>query len=294
MRCLPLALSCLALGCAAYYPPQDVTATLNQAVHAAQIQVERRNPLAAEQLTEAVLRIDPGHPAARGVRESLSSSNVRFLFGRSPVGSNRARRMPVDRSVGARIGLYLPDRFFDLLDVISFDLHLGLGALVNVHVTRAVQIGAGGRATGGIGWHDHRSLGVLAQTESEFVLPGVGAQAYLGALAGTSGLLAVGDALAGVHSPSAELYQEYRDYWAVGVSLTAVVIGLDVDLHPLDLADFLVGFSTFDFLHDDFAATRGLGLSHSERALLWKLSDIGRSKRTMEAYLATVEAERGT
>ncbi|MBI4879928.1 MAG: hypothetical protein HY812_09775 [Planctomycetes bacterium] len=293
MRCLPLAFCCLALGCAAYCPPREVAATLNQAVHAAQIQIERENPLAAAQLVEAVLRIDPEHASARQVKESISSPQVEFLFEQSPIGSNRARRVPIERSLGARIGLYLPDRLLDLLDVLSFDVHLGLGVLVNVHVTRAVQVGAGGRATGGFGWHDHRSLGVLAQTESEFVLPGVGAQAYLGALAGTSGLLATGDALAGVHAPSAELYQEYRDYWAVGVSVTAVVVGLDLDIHPLEIADFAAGLCTFDFLYDDLAATTGLGLSHTERALLWQLSDIGRSQRTMEAYLATVEAERG-
>lgn len=285
-RVLILAALALLPACAASYNPDQVETMLVQAVESAQRHMDRGAETSALQLVEAVLRVDEEHPDAVPMMAELERTGAAFVYDHPVLGSNLAKRIPVRRSVGAMIGLYIPDRILDFLDTFSFDVHFGLGLYANLHVTRAVQVGAGGRGVGGIGWHDMRSLGAQGWAEAEAVIPGVGAQAIVGALAGTSGVITIADGLAGLHRPSAALYQKYRDYWAVGFAVTAAVVGVDFDIHPVEIADFFVGWSTFDFLHDDFARTAGTRLSNKDEALLLMLNEARRSDRTMERYHA--------
>jgi len=276
-----LALASLS-ACGSFLPPEQVDEQLELAMETAIARHASSDDVIAFQFVEMIRQIDPSTPGLNELANELSGHE--FLFNRALLGSNLRRRPQIDRSVAAHIFLYLPDRLLDVLDCVSFDVHFGLGLLVNLHVTRAAQFGIGGRAVGGIGWHDHRSLGFLGVTESEFVLPAFGTQAYAGGMVGTSGVFGCSDSLAGLHRPSKRLYQNMRDYWAVGVSATALILGVDVDLHPVEFADLLVGFSTFDFLHDDFANTTGLGTTDAEDEQLKVLTEIRRSEKTMRAY----------
>ena len=47
------------------------------------------------------------------------------------------------------------------------------------------------------------------------------------------------------------VYQGDRDYWAVGARATALVVGAEARVHPLELADALAGFVFIDFLRAD-------------------------------------------
>jgi len=287
-----LAVLSFAVGCAVQpQQPTRIQSHLEAAVEAARAHQRAGRPVEAAQLLGPVLDIDSKYPGASELSDVIGP-DAEELFDHPYLGSNFAKRPTVERSLAARILLYLPDRVLDLTDILSVDIHLGLGAFVNVHLTRAAQLGAGARGVGGVGWHDHRSLGFQGQAESGVALPGVGAQAFSGAVAGTSGAFAAADASAGAHRPSGRIYQRLRDYWAVGAALTAGPAGVDFDLHPVELADFLVGFAGVDLLHDDFAQTRGLALSRNERILVRSLSEIQRSPEAVEAYRDTREDAR--
>ena len=130
---------------------------------------------------------------------------------------NRKLRPSVRRPLWARLLLFLPDRVLDLLDVVTFDVHFGLGAFADVHATRAIQASAGARTTGGLGLHDHRSLGMKSQAEAGVSAILLGAQSYSGGLVGTSGALGAAGSSVGLHEPTDPLYQSFRDYWGVGV-----------------------------------------------------------------------------
>ena len=184
------------------------------------------------------------------------------------LGANRPLRAPAVRPPAVRALLYLPDRLLDLADLVSFDLHLGFGLYANLHATRALQAGLGARGITGVGWHERRSLGLRAQEDSGFALLAVGAEATSGTLSGTSGIFSWSETLAGLQRPEHVLYQEVRDYWAVGGAATLLILGIDFDLHPLQVADFAAGWLTADFLGDDFASTRALALTRYERELL--------------------------
>jgi len=272
-------------GCAVTHPPGTVKSTLQDTVSAARAHHQAGNDVEAAQLLEAALRVDSQFPEAQELRASLSPE-IEFLFDHPWLGSNFARRPATERSTTAKVLLYLPDRILDLLDIISFDAHFGPGIYLNYHVTRAVQAGIGFHGTGGLGWHDHRSLGALGQAESGIVLVALGAQAFAGSMAGTSGVRTTADSMAGLHQPSDRIYLELRDYWAIGESFTAILIGLEWDLHPVELADFFLGWGGIDILNDDFAHTRGLHLGRAERRFIRWLSEMERSEETMSGYRA--------
>ncbi len=197
---------------------------------------------------------------------------------------NRKLRPHVDRSPLARAALYLPDRILDLMDVVTVGVHVGPGAFVDVHATRAVQASGGARSTGGVGLHEGRSLGTKGQAEAGLTVIALGAQTYAGGLVGTSGAASVVDSLAGMHQPSDRLYQEIRDYWAVGASATVGAVGFEADVHLLQIADFLTGWVGIDYLHDDFAHTRALRFDEPEPKLLAELSGVRQSRESQRAY----------
>lgn len=270
-------------GCATTQSPDRVKSTLDDAVDAARAHHEAGNDVEAAQLLESALRLDPERTDAQELRAALSP-DIESLFAHPWLGSNFARRPAIERSTTAKVLLYLPDRILDLLDIMSIDVHVGTGLYINYHMTRALQAGIGFRGTGGLGWHDHRSLGGLGQAESGIVLVALGAQAFAGSMAGTSGVRSTADSMAGLHEPSDRIYQEFRDYWAIGESVTILLFGLEWDLHPVELADFFLGWATIDILNDDFAHTRSLDLSSAEYSLIEQLSAMERSEETMAGY----------
>jgi hypothetical protein len=253
----------LGSGCVSPTPPHEVDRLTQAAIVAAEGHLRDGNPGEAAELLGAVLAADPGNPLATALRAPLD------VVGRSrALGMNRARRAPADRHLVSRALLYLPDRFVDLCDVLSFDVHLGFGLWADVHATRALQAMAGTRSIQGLGWHERRSLGTRDQAESGFTLLAIGAHASAGTLIGTSGVYGYAATLGGLHEPSDRPYQEIRDYWALGAAFTLAFVGMDFDFHPVQLADFAAGWLTVDFLNDDFAHTRSLNLPRYERELI--------------------------
>ncbi len=269
-------------GCASVYQPKKVEGLLNQSFASAKKHADAGRLIESAQLATAVKMIDPEHPGLKELTEQLPDSSAQ-LYERPLLGSNKAIRYPATRSKAARIWLYVPDRVLDFLDIVSFDVHMGPSLFLNLHATRAAQAGAGGRLVGGLGWHRQRSLGLQYQTEGGVAVLPFGAQGHLLGSVGTSGLGSSMGHIAGLHRPSSEIYQDYRDYWAIGAS-ASWFIGMDFDFHPLQLADFIVGWATIDFLNDDFAQTKGPKFTREEEGVLKQLSAVAHSERSVALY----------
>ena len=281
-----LAILVFPTGCRGTIPTDEIDATLAGAMGAAR-SLEREGSYAeAAELTRQVMIVDPDYQGARELLAALPAEYAEPLYSHPMLGSNVAKRFPTERSMPARVLLYLPDRILDLLDVVSFDVHAGPGLFANVHLTRGFQLGAGARGVSGLGWHDHRSLGLLAQFEAGVAVPAVESMAFAGGSIGSSGLDVVNETATGLARPSDTIYQRLRDYWAVGAAVTLLLVGADVDLHPVELFDFFVGFGPFDPLRDDFATTRGLDMPRNARMRLWELARITMSEDSMVAYRA--------
>lgn len=271
--------------------PQRVAEILEQSSAAAQAHLQASQDFEAAQLLMGIEQVDPDFPPAQPLRARVPEDLLRRRYP-SALGSNVAFRPPVDRSIPIRILLYLPDRIFDLLDIVSFDMSSGLGVGAEVHLTRALQLGGQAGYGLALGWFDHRALGVQQQLITGAAV-GPMATRYLVIGGGsTAGLQLVVDEASGTDTPYLPLYQEFRDYWAVGAS-ASLLYGASADVHPVEVADLLAGFVTVDFLHDDFATTRGLQLTGMDRQLLKRMHDVEASPEMLDAYRAWTKSNRG-
>ena len=277
----------LALGCAQTVPmrPQRVAEILEQSTTAAQAHVQASEDFEAAQLLMAVDQVDPDFPAAQSLRAGIPEDLLRREHP-TALGSNVAFRPPIDRSIGARILLYLPDRVLDLLDVASLEMRFGLGGGAEVHATRAGQLGLEGAYSGSLGWFDHRALGGRYQVFTGAAIGPLASRYLLIGGASTAGLQLVNAHSSGIDTPYQPLYQEFRDYWAVGASAMVISYGAAADIHPVEVADFVAGFVGVDFLRDDFATTRGLRLSVTDKELLERMHDVESSPEMLNAYRA--------
>jgi hypothetical protein len=278
--------SCFLLlgGCAVHQTPEQVNRMLLSALDVAQKHHEQGKDAEASTVINAITAVDQDLPGLRELDQNIDPK-VRDHMNPGWLGMNRKQRPPVHRSLGTRALLWLPDRLLDLADVVSFSMLGGSGLFLDYHATRAFQFAGGARSGGGIGWHDHRSLGIKSQAEGGVTLIAAGTHSFVGALIGTSGIRGAVGNVDGIHRPSDPLYREFRDYWAIGGGGTVGFLGAEIDFHPMQLADFLAGFVGIDFLNDDFATTRSLQLDHEEEVLLQTLWRVRGSSRAIERYL---------
>ncbi|MFQ5514036.1 MAG: hypothetical protein ACE5FG_06310 [Myxococcota bacterium] len=274
----------LALGaCISARRPDQVEELLGQALRAAEAHHEFELDPEAAVILDAIAEVDDGFPGLQELNEDLDP-DARIGVVRGRFGMNYKQRPPLERSARARAWLWLPDRIFDLLDIVTVGAHFGVGAFSDAHLTRAFQVAGGLRSTGGVGLHDHRSLGMKSQAEAGLTFVAVGSYTYAGSLVGTTGTRSVSDTAYGLHQPFSPLYQELRDYWAVGGSGTAGIVGFEADFHPLQLADFFAGLVGVDLLNDDLAHTRSLKLDGVERKLVAELQRLRWAPRILAAY----------
>ena len=135
-----------------------------------------------------------------------------------------------DRSIGRVILTYVPNRVFDVLDLVRLRVRVGPGIAARAHVTEGLDVGLGSYAAIFVGLPGPRA-------EVELPLP-VGVESYTGIELG-------GDAeLKGGASP------EYTET-EIGASVHALA-GVDFGVDFFEAIDLAVGFLLIDFRGDDF------------------------------------------
>jgi len=280
-----LASVCLVLAaCAPNYDAFQIDRQLSKTLGAAQFHLGLREYAEAAQLARAIEEIDPEYPGLAEVQAGLRSETD-YLFRTTLIGSNRARRKPVERSFGQRALRYLPDRLLDLFDVVSVDAHSGFGAFGDVHLTRAAHGVLGARVAGGLGSYPQRNgVGFQLQADAGASFMGIGRHSFTGFVAGPGGVYTGLGELKGVHRPTDRFYQDFRDYWAIGGSATVGIFGGGAEIHPVQALDFLLGFAMIDIGNDDSSHTVPLRMLTSERDLLQDLARIRSSEELLARY----------
>jgi len=275
----------LLAGCAPNYTAFQIDQRLSKTLGAAQFHLGLREYAEAAQLARAIENIDPEYPGLIEVNEGLKNRSE-DLFAASLLGSNRARRKPIERSMGGRIARYLPDRLSDLFDIFTLDAHSGLGGFADVHATRAVQLVGGARVVGGLGSYSQRNaVGFQLQADAGAAAMGIGRHRFVGFIAGPGGVYTGTGDLSGVQQPMDRFYQDFRDYWGIGASATFGFVGASAELHPVQVVDFVLGWFGWDLTNDDSAYSAPLRLLTSERDLLQELARIRSSDSLTELYL---------
>ena len=135
-------------------------------------------------------------------------------------------------SVGHKVLFYLPNRLFDIFDMVRLRLRVGPGLAVGVRATEPLSayVGAYASVYGGLPGPRQRP---------KLPIP-VGFESYNGAT------LSVVDLATGVG-----LGPDYSST-EIGASLHLLIIGADVDVDPMELVDLLAGIFCFDPRNDDF------------------------------------------
>jgi len=246
-------------------------------------------PLAGLRIARGLEAFDPTL-AEFSARLAAAPPEVRAQFEHERLGVNVSVRRDEDTGFWTRAAWWLPDRVLDLCDVVSFDLRLGYGLAVDVHATRAAALGLGAAAGIGLGWHDQRSLGVRVAQYNGWRLGSSGGGFDWGFDVGT-GERRVGGARREPGAQSSDLiYQEWRDYWSLGASAHGLLLGVEVDLHPIELADFFGGLVGFDLGHDDQGSTRAEPLYGTSGLALQTLRESLIDQPTMDAWFVARDA----
>jgi hypothetical protein len=128
--------------------------------------------------------------------------------------------------------LYLPNRIFDILDIVRARVRLGPGIGVGARATELADVFVGSYLTVFVGLHGPRG-------ETKIPWP-AGLESKTGAE------LSVADAsIEGPMGPEYGLAE-------FGVDGQFAIVGFAVGVDPFELVDALVGFLTFDLMDDDY------------------------------------------
>jgi hypothetical protein len=150
----------------------------------------------------------------------------------APVAPARAAVCADDEDDGGAAStllLYLPNRIFDLLDVVRARVRVGPGLGVTARATELADVKLGGWTSIYAGLHGPRG-------EAAIPWP-VGFDAYAGA---------------GVSFVEVESNDTHYGAGEFGLGLHLALSGVDLGVDPLELADFLTGLLTVDLMDDDY------------------------------------------
>ena len=156
-------------------------------------------------------------------------------------------------NIGEKLLFYIPNRIVDALDVVSVALGIGPVVEARLMATRAVDFGAGisfSTAKAYKNYNRQYGLGIEEGWYWSFI---VGEESYTISDT-TPWVSAYSESCVGFPLPTQRVYDFYdgqRDYWAFGGSLGLLIDG-DLYVHPVEFADFILGFFLIDIKDDDF------------------------------------------
>ena len=133
------------------------------------------------------------------------------------------------RSTAHVVLLYLPNRIFDLLDIVRARLRVGPGFGLTLRATELADLKLGAWASVYVGLHGPRG-------EPSIPWP-VGFDMYSGA---------------GVSVLEVEADEAHYGRGEIGVGLHFLIVGVDVGVDVLEIADFVTGLVTIDLVGDDY------------------------------------------
>ncbi len=167
--------------------------------------------------------------AASGARADATAADATVTDGRVADGSLAPRDSASD--LGWKIVAYLPNRVFDLCDIVRLRARVGSGFAAGARITRYVPFFVGDYGALWVGLPGPRN-------RPSVPLP-VGTESQAGVEVGPMG---VGNQK---HAP---LYGKGE----IGAGGMLYVVGADVGVDPYELVDFLAGFALIDFARDDY------------------------------------------
>ncbi len=135
--------------------------------------------------------------------------------------------------LGHRLLFWIPNRLFDLLDIVRLRVRVGPGISVSARATEAADVAIGTHLTVFVGLPGPRG-------ERRISLP-VGMEGYAGLELSVLETGNEDDGIGPRYGPT-----------EIGAGAQVLLVGLDVGVEPYDALDFLAGILMFDPRGDDF------------------------------------------
>lgn len=159
---------------------------------------------------------------------------------------------------GEKLAFYLPNRILDACDLFTVNLGIGATAEARLMFTRYCDIGAGWSGVNFKAFKDHnRQIGAGVEEGWFWSCIFVGEEEYRITDA-TAMVDKYVECRAGIPAPTLRVYDIIsgpRDFWAIGGSLGFGVDG-NLYIHPIEIADFVLGFFMLDIKSDDLTLDR--------------------------------------
>jgi hypothetical protein len=269
-------LSCVlsAWGCATFNPVEYKRAFEDIKVHADKHSENEEYPQALI-LYRSLLDAEPANDGINTkVKELLKAEpGLSRLLSKKMLGSNLTDRIPNKQmGLAGKIFLYVPNRIFDIMDILTLQVGLSFGAGAGFKATEFVSAGAqisGGEAVIGL---DRRHISTRATIEDFVEIFPVEARAFLESKAYSGGAYSMRYTNAGTKNPGNFIFQRARDFWAVSASAEALFLAARCEFHTVELWDFFAGWAMFDPLNDDMGTTKKIKLSAQERNAILRLA----------------------
>jgi hypothetical protein len=148
----------------------------------------------------------------------------------APVSALAAEAESSGKSFGHRLLFYIPNRIFDVFDLVRARVRVGPGLAVDARVTKYGDLYVGGYSTLFVGIHGPR-------TKARIPWP-IGFEARAGIKA---------TSLADVASEGPAY-----GYGEVGLGFQAAIVGVDVGADVVEVVDLVLGLFFIDLTGDDF------------------------------------------
>jgi hypothetical protein len=152
------------------------------------------------------------------------------------------------KSLGGQVGQYFLNRWFDLIDIVDFSIGAGPGFLINARVTKLVQLVGGVSDSWRVGFRGRRA-GVWREKRKECGFSLLYYQkVQREKITGWVESFRVDE----MDLDTADVYggDKDRSFWGVGATVHAGIL-VDINVRPMQVADFVLGLLTVDVLEDD-------------------------------------------
>jgi len=264
-----LAITFIFTGCAGYNP-RIYKESFSRLEQKADNNLENKKYSQAAIMYRALLDSEPDNKEVNEKVETVfaSAPETAHLFNKKKLGSNKTDRVPnKDFGIPGRIALYLPNRILDVLDIFTVEVGAGSGIGLGVKVTEYATAGFQGTFGEGLVGLNRRHLSARGTVDNYAEIGPVEAKSIFESRAYTGGVYSVQHHKSGIKKPEQRLYQQARDFWALGIR-AAYIVALNFEIHTVEIYDFFAGLLFFDPLVDDLGSTKGVRLTHSEKELL--------------------------
>ena len=162
---------------------------------------------------------------------------------------------PVKAGAGDTLLLYIPNRLVDMADMFSVTLGFGPAIGAKVHCTRYLALGGEVGATAQMVKGYNRQYGFDRSNgwDASFLMIGGESREVDEPIGSVKKYFYYTTGVPSMDKTPYDFHNGAKDFWLIGAKFAALV-EFNFELHPVEIADFILGWVFIDIKGDDFTA----------------------------------------